>query len=204
MQPSTKHGNRFPYAIVIIFLIFAAGIIAWRRERLSDAQTLYKNIVFSELVEKFLDNPQDSDAQKKLQLWLNSFLAHTDYERIFLLDTRGAIRLSAPEASPIHSPHLPGDAAKALASGQIVFLDLHRDTADGPPHMALLVPLYDEQTGRRPLGIIALRINPEIYLYPLIKRWPTQPNSRNPDRPARRRQCALFSMNSKSKIQPSN
>ena len=207
MQPSTKHGSRFPYALVIIFLIFAAGIIAigytsyrtysrhfrmqveyqlsaiadlkvdelvqWRLERLNDAQTLYKNPIFSQLAENFLDNPLDSDARKKLLLWLNSFLAHTDYERIFLLDTRGAIRLSAPEASSIHCRYLPENAGKALDSGQIVFLDLHRDTADSPPHMALLVPLYDTQTGRRPLGIIALRITPDIYLYPLINRWPT-------------------------------
>jgi hypothetical protein len=39
--------------------------------------------------------------------------------------------------------------------------------------MAIMVPIFDEQGGRRPLGLIALLIDPKVYLYPLIQRWPT-------------------------------
>ncbi len=40
-------------------------------------------------------------------------------------------------------------------------------------YLALLAPILDESDANRPLGVLALRIDPEIYLYPFIKRWPT-------------------------------
>ncbi|MEI7994805.1 MAG: EAL domain-containing protein, partial [Methylococcaceae bacterium] len=35
------------------------------------------------------------------------------------------------------------------------------------------VPVLDTQHGNKPLGIIVLRIDPTIYLYPLLQSWPT-------------------------------
>ena len=144
----------------------------WRKERLADAETL-NNPAFSALVRRFFEKPKDTDAQRLLQLWMNKYPTHLDYKRVFLTDTQGVIRMTAPEASPMVVPHLARDAAAGLSSGQVAFLDLHRDTPDGPAHMAVMAPIFDEQDGRRPLGLIVLRIDPETYLYPFIKRWPT-------------------------------
>ena len=36
-----------------------------------------------------------------------------------------------------------------------------------------MAPILDESHGGRVIGILVLRIDPEIYLYPFIRRWPT-------------------------------
>jgi len=147
----------------------------WRRERSADVETLYQNPAFNERVRRFFEKPDDADAQRMLRAWLQKCLVVADYERIFLLDTKGVTRMSAPEVSPVDVPHGARDAAAVLdsGSGQMAFVDLHRETPDGPAHMAILVPIFDEQDGRRPLGIVALRIDPEVHLFPLIRLWPT-------------------------------
>ena len=35
------------------------------------------------------------------------------------------------------------------------------------------MPILDGSDQTRPLGVLALQIDPETYLYPFIKRWPT-------------------------------
>jgi signal transduction histidine kinase len=145
----------------------------WRKERLAEAETLEDNPAFSALVRRCFGKPADTDAQQLLQRWLTKYQAHLNYERVFLMDAQGVIRMSAPEASPVVVPNLAMDAAAGLSSGQITFLDLRRDSPDGPAYMAITVPLFDEQDGRRPLGLIVMRIDPAKYLYPFIKRWPT-------------------------------
>ena len=148
------------------------GLVRWRKERLGDANTFYKNPAFSILVRRFFEKPQDPDARRLLLTWMTR-VQDLDYERVILADPRGVICLSAPEVPPAAVPHLARDAAAGLGSGQIAFLDLHRDTPSGPIRMAVMVPIFDEPDGRRPLGLIVLQIDPARYLYPFIKRWPT-------------------------------
>ena len=62
---------------------------------------------------------------------------------------------------------------EVLRSGQVTFLDFHRNEQDQQIYLTLLVPILDESDANRPLGVLALRIDPETYLYPFIKRWPT-------------------------------
>ena len=148
-------------------------LVQWRKERMGEASFLFKNAALSAVVRRFVETPQDPDAKRLLQTWITKYQTNLGYARVFLMDTQGVMRMSAPEASPIVMPHLGQDAAAGLGSGQIAILDLHRDTPDGPVYMAIMVPIFGEQASRRPLGLIALVIDPASYLYPFIKRWPT-------------------------------
>jgi PAS domain S-box-containing protein len=151
----------------------AGDLAHWRQERLGDAETIYRNPAFSELARRFLAEPGDVEARRSLQIWLDKFKTRPDYDRIFLLDTSAAIRLSAPEGSPLVVPHLAKNVTEVLSTGRIEFLDFHRDVPGGPIHLAMLVPLFEERDGQKPLGAVALRIDPGRYLYPLIRTWPT-------------------------------
>ncbi len=145
----------------------------WRRERLSDAETIFGNSIYSGLVRRVLQGPEDAEARRMLQDWMNKLQARSDYERILLLDTGAAIRMSAPEKTPPIAPHLTGDVAAAVRAGRIEFLDFHRDIPDDPIHLTILVPLFGERDDRRPLGVLAFRIDPFRFLYPFIQKWPT-------------------------------
>jgi PAS domain S-box-containing protein len=148
------------------------GLKAWRKERMEDAQFLYHNLAFSALVQRYLENPGDAKAQAGLQPWLDQYLVYAQYDRVFLLDARGVERLSAPaEPEPV-AAHLTQEITAILSAGQVTFLDFHRDTADGPIYLALLVPIFAGKDGDRPLGILVLRIDPHVYLYPYMQQWP--------------------------------
>jgi hypothetical protein len=197
---SRTNSPRFPWHLLVVFTLLAAGIVAvgyfyyhgyeqyhcavvehqllaiaelktdelvdWRRDRMGDAAVFFKNAAFSALVRRHFGKPDDAEAQSQLRSWLGQFQAGLSYGRVFLLDARGVSRIQVPDAPEPVAAHLPQDAAETLRSGKITFLDFHRKAPDGPIHLTILVPILDEQDGNRPLGVLAIRIDPAAYLYP--------------------------------------
>ncbi|MBI4763516.1 MAG: PAS domain S-box protein [Deltaproteobacteria bacterium] len=146
-------------------------LVQWRKERQGDASLLHDNPNFSLLFGRFMDNPKDPSLQKRLRTWLDKFQRAHGYDRVFLLDARGVERLGMPETPSFTERHLLQHLPEVFRSGQVTFLDFHREDDRQPIHLSLLVPLF-EQPKKTPLGMVVLRINPESYLYPLINRWP--------------------------------
>jgi PAS domain S-box-containing protein len=147
-------------------------LVQWRKERLGDAAVFYKNDNFSARVRQSLKTPEDAEAQTRLRTWISQFQAAYEYDRVFLLDTKGVERMSVPDKPEPIAPHLSQNVTEILRSGQVTFMDFHRDAPDQPIHLAVLVPILDEQEGSRAIGLLVFRIDPHKYLYPFITRWP--------------------------------
>jgi len=207
MEMDDKKQTLMPYALLLIFLILATGIIwagyfyyrqyeshyrleverqlaaigdlkadeltQWRRERLADARVFYKNPVFAGLVQHTFESPRDTEARTQLRAWLNQLQAYDQYDRILLLDNRAGERLSIPDTREPICPLLRQKALETLASGEVTMLDFHRDTEEEAIRLTLLIPILSPKAGSPVLGILVLNIDPELYLYPFIKRWPT-------------------------------
>ena len=149
-------------------------LVNWRNERLGDAEFLYHNPVFSAFVQRYFENSGDIEAQTQLLAWLGHFQFYDQYDRVRLLDATGAERLSIPTTPDSLKSHLMQDAIACLRSGKVTFLDFYSDTgAGGEIHLSILVPIFTEQSNNRPLGVLVLRVDPQIYLYPYIQNWPT-------------------------------
>jgi len=151
----------------------ADELVDWRQGRLADAAVFYKNAAFSALVRRYFDNPADAEARAHLQTWLGLVQAQLLYDRVFLLDTQGVERLSAPDTSEPACPHLAQDVSETLRLGRVTFIDFNRRAPDGPVHLEVLAPILDGQDGGRAIGVLVLRIDPTTYLYPYLSRWPT-------------------------------
>jgi len=67
-----------------------------------------------------------------------------------------------------------------VRSGNIAFQDFYRDNQDQRVYLKVLVPIRDIASPKTLLGILALRIDPEEYLYPLIHNGPYQAAHRKP------------------------
>ena len=147
-------------------------LVQYRKERLGDASTFYKNPAFAERVRRFLDQPADVEARRQLEVWLGRFQSSYQYARIYLLDVQGVERLAVPDQPEPLPGHLAKDSTACLQSGQIQFLDFHRDAPGRPIQLEILVPIFDDSDTNRPLGVLGLRIDPRTFLYPLIFRWP--------------------------------
>lgn len=145
----------------------------YRKERQADAAILLDNAPFAALVRRLLEKPEDTENERQLQEWLRKLRAHYQYDQIRLLDALGATRLSAPaEVTPL-STVIAQRLPEILKSGRVTIQDFYRNDHDGRIYLAVLVPIFDQQDGNRPLGLLSLRIDPEQYLYPFLQRWPS-------------------------------
>lgn len=143
----------------------------WRRERLGDGETLARNRVFTDLAARALDG--DSEAASEIRDWLDGGRFAYGYAWMALLDPLGVERLSVPDAPSREPIRLARDIVESLRSGRVRFLDFHRDRPHGPIHLAVLVPILDAGRTGALAGSVVMAMDPETYLYPLIRRWPT-------------------------------
>ena len=166
------HRSEIELQLSSIIELKVSELTQWRKERLSDANTVFKNTTFTALVRHVFTQPADAEARHQLQTWIGKIQTSYQYDCVFLLDAQGNERLAAPDSLEPVSTDLAADAAQAQKARQIVFMDLHRHAPDRPIHLAVIVPIVDESDTDAPLGVLVLRIDPAIYLNPLIQRWP--------------------------------
>ncbi|MFH1160388.1 MAG: cache domain-containing protein, partial [bacterium] len=161
------------HQLCVIAELKVKQIVEWRRERLTDASLFYKNDLFSGLVQNYFKNPHDPVSSKHIRELLLKIKQYHDYENIFLIDLHGVNRFSIPTpaapVSSIISSHVP----EIIKSKQIIFEDFYRDETDGQIYLCMCVPIIDVQDSSRVLGMLALQIDPKLYLYPFINTWPT-------------------------------
>lgn len=147
-----------------------AEIVQWRNERLSDGLLLQKNIVFAQLVRRVMDQPADAGANKHMRLWLGQLSSVYYYRNVILMDASGRVRQSVVSESPRTCDEIQKLIPAIRKSGKTVFLDLHREAPDRPISLSIINPIVENG---RFLGAVALVIDPTVYLYPMISRWPT-------------------------------
>ena len=148
-------------------------LATWRKERISDGSVLFQNPAFSVLLRRILDTPGDAATERQLQMWIEKLRKNYGYDRVRLLDTHGATRLSSPVGLDPVGADILTRASEVLRSGQIAFQDFYRNERDQRIYLAVLIPILDDTDAGRPLGTLVLRVDPETYLYPFIERWPT-------------------------------
>jgi signal transduction histidine kinase len=144
-------------------------ISMWRKERLADGA----NIALSIGVQSFLKKPEDPDARRRMSAWLEKFLKANQYAKVSLFDARGNPIMSAPQTPAPRTAFVAHNADEIMRSGRVAFYDFHRDAPEGSIHLDIVVPILDESDATRPLGVIIMNIDPTLYLYPFISRWPT-------------------------------
>jgi hypothetical protein len=149
----------------------------WRRERWGDAKVILYSSMYSNLLRRFISTPQKTELRSELRGWFSLLESSYGYNRVFLLDARGIERFSVSDSSEPAPPELLEGVSKALDSRQLVFLDYYAAEKGGPIFLALLVPFFEDGGRGRPLGVLVMRIDPRVYLNPLIQGWPTSSQS---------------------------
>ncbi|MCE5244896.1 MAG: PAS domain S-box protein [Desulfobacteraceae bacterium] len=147
----------------------------WLRERMADAKAIQGNPFALDLIELWPAGSEDVEAFRgKILAWMESLRHSYSYDAVLLLDRTGALRLAShPDAFPENFPQ--AKLAEAVNTREPVLMDFHRDEETRRIHLDLLVPLFSLSAGdARHIGFMALRIDPGVFLYPLIQHWPTQ------------------------------
>lgn len=145
----------------------------WRKERLGDAEILYKNPVFAALVKGWFENPGDALARARIQAWLENYQVYIEYDRVRLLDAEGQIRLSDPIGLPPVSSVVASRIPEVLKSKHVEMVEFYYSDKDQSIDLAILIPIVDSQPGNQAIGLVVLRIDPKKHIYPFIQSWPT-------------------------------
>jgi PAS domain S-box-containing protein len=147
-------------------------LVQWRKERLADGMVFFGNRNFVELAGRYFESPEDVDARDRLLLWMSNARSAYGYERVYLADAAGERILAEPAEGGLNREHLKKDLLSMSDLGKPAFLDFHFCGNENRPKLAVVVPLA-HSGGAAPFGMLVLRIDPEAYLYPMIKTWPT-------------------------------
>jgi len=151
----------------------AGELSGWRKERLGDAALFHKNPEFSSLVRRFFSNEDDKDARAALLTWFGHVRSSYGYDAIFLLDARFTKRLILSDDTERPVSSVSPASSEQLRLGKIAFEDFYWNEQKRKTYLKLLVPVFDEPGSGELLGIVALRIDPQTYLFPFIRKWPT-------------------------------
>jgi PAS domain S-box-containing protein len=151
-------------------------IAEWRRERLADAAVISRNPFNVLRVIPFLTHPTPGDTGADIRAWLESLQEGNHYHDVLLLDGQGRVRLAVNFPGRDLSPPMQARVADVLRRGEPQQTDFYWSETSKRVLIALIVPLAapgDKQAAPRSAGVIVLRIDPSIFLYPLIQVWPT-------------------------------
>jgi PAS domain S-box-containing protein len=144
-----------------------------RQAWLNDAAVFYKNAAFSILVKRYLEHPENQQAKNQLQIWLSQIQSSHKYDRVMLLDPHYTKKMIMPDSLERSISYVSPSSSEILKSGKIVIEDFYWNEQNRRIYLKILTPIIDESHGGQVIGILVMRVDPEIDLYPLITRWPT-------------------------------
>src|SRR4030042_3780916 len=146
---SNRHKSlKFPPYLIVIFVILSIGVSDFIKGRT-------KPLLKKQIVERL------------------TALASFQYQSLTLIDPQGNVRLSVPTSERGLTPYVKSLANQAMQAQKVIFSDLYLDE-DSKVRLSVLAPLLVIQGNAKvTVGVILINIEPYLFLYPLIKSWPT-------------------------------
>ena len=156
-------------------------IVNWRKERIEDGAIIFESPFIAPRILRWFQDPETTGAMKELLGWMKSLQRlqqYQSYQSVLLLEPKGNMRLSVPEGEKLLDPFSKQLVLEAAQNKRVMLSDLYRDDISNVIRLSLLVPIL-LQTGEKPVtvAVILLRIDPQLFLYPLIQTWPTSSHS---------------------------
>ena len=152
----------------------AEQIIQWRKERLGDAATIHNNTILADRLRDYLAGLAPPTTPDELKTWLETLRSSYGYHSAALYKADGTLLVSAIDADnklDIISRRLIEDTVRKPV---VFFSDIHKDEDDGEVHLNLVVPIgHTINKQFKTVAVLILDIDPQQFLYPLLKTWPT-------------------------------
>jgi len=144
-------------------------ISQWRLERIGDGSFLGENFVLQDRFFDFLQDTSDAEIRADILQTLSSLGTNFDYKSLLVLDLTGNVKLSYPIQDTLIGDHLKPLLPEIIKKHNVVMTDLHRANVVSFVHLDLIVPIINRKINdTETLGILALRNDPEKFLFPLV------------------------------------
>ncbi len=147
----------------------AAQVSAWLEERAADSQVLAAGAVVIPELQRVLSGVSSPGEQQRVASWLVFVLQKYHYSNVILTSRTGEVLLSAV---PIRgsAEHYQSDTTEALAAAAPVLDDLNERWNAGHPHLGVNFAVRSPKGV--PSGVLLLEIDPDVFLYPVLRDWP--------------------------------
>ncbi len=150
----------------------------WHKERLGDATVIRDNEPLISCIKQYFRDKNKPELKAELTKWMKSIRADYDYSGVLLVDTALKVRLSLSSTDTIAGEIIGKELTDVLKNHRIIMTDLHKSGSVRYANLDLLIPLVDPESKNQSLtGILILRIDPSMLLFPLIQSWPTPSKS---------------------------
>jgi diguanylate cyclase (GGDEF)-like protein/PAS domain S-box-containing protein len=150
----------------------AAQIASWVDERIADARVVTSGPYLSDAIGRMLAGA--SGDERRIRERLESIRATYRYAAVELFDMEGRNLLSAGQQRHDDLGGHDGLVQTLADRSEPLLLDFMREAHPGQPlAFALALAVRDATApGRTPLAIAVFVIDPEVFLFPLIRSWP--------------------------------
>ncbi len=146
-------------------------IDTWRQERLGDAQVIFSDHFLARQIKDCLQG-NASPALKQEVMDRLAALRFYHYQKIILIGPQGEVEMAFPSEKRACDSYSQRLVAEARQRKEIIFSDLYRDDVTREIRLSLLIPVLPAGAAV-PVAVILLKIDPHLFLYPLIQSWPT-------------------------------
>lgn len=147
-------------------------IVAWRRERLIEATSLYFNTMLSHRITELSWSAEESKLRKEFESWMGHLRDAAGYNKVMLFRPDGKLITSVSIDATLPKPHYHTLVTQAALTQEIIFTDLQYDAVADTIDIDLLIPIIDRENGRNIcVAVILIDIDPYRHLYPLIRSW---------------------------------
>ena len=147
-----------------------AQIVAWRKERLNDAQSGAAHLAYRAVFAQWRAHSQVLANRESILQDLSMLRDAYGYRTLALLDVDGHVILSLDPRLGDGDAEVHALAARALQAHEAIVGDISRGPADGDLHLDVIAPIQRPQ--QPPLALLLLRSDPEAQLFPLLQSWP--------------------------------
>jgi PAS domain-containing protein len=156
-------------------------ILSWKEELLEDAENISKNpLIINDLVYYFNNkNKVNPNNTNQINYWLESLTKLYKFNCAILYDTSGNNCLSYPQNIIKDSYEDNIILRNSLNQRKINFSDIHFPDSDSNRlAFDLFIPiLVVNEKDTVSAGVVTLEIDPRIYLFPTIQKWPSPSNT---------------------------
>lgn len=146
----------------------------WLSERRSNAEMIYDNSIFVDPLLAWLGNKKSPVLKKEIENWLASLCGDIGYSSISLVDPQGRTTIDYWKSGELSLEHEQTEIAEAMRENKIIEGELHQDTK-GNISLDFFVPVRNHN--QPAAGALVLRVNPQLFLYPMIQTWPVPSQS---------------------------
>ena len=141
-------------------------ITQWRKERLGDANAIYRSSFFEKGVEQFLYNGHYSDLKNDILEQLSIIKTSSGYKNIFITSRTGELVFSIDPTLKTGDSITKRFISEAAIQQKVTFTDLYYCHLDRKIHYDIIIPVINRNNIS--IATLILRVDPGEYLYPLF------------------------------------